>query len=145
LVLRLEATGSDIGLGTLSTYVDNSQPSELGSDARLEIDTVVIRWRKRANRVTGGKQTLACGVLDGLQIADRFDAVRRREGIFTSNRPEKISRWGMRLEKNGRAYSGMSPKFLMARVISLQSPEISLISVRHGCAAGCQSARPCQS
>lgn len=98
LGLRLEATGSDTGLGTLSTYDDNSQPIEFGSDARLEIDTAVISWRKRANRVTVGKQTLAWGVLDGLQITDRFDAVRRREGIFTPNRPERISRWGMRLE-----------------------------------------------
>jgi hypothetical protein len=98
LGLRLEAASSDTGLGTLSTYDDNSQPIELGSDARLEIDTAVIRWRKRANRVTVGKQTLAWGVLDGLQVTDRFDAVRRREGIFTPNRPERISRWGMRLE-----------------------------------------------
>jgi hypothetical protein len=98
LGLRVEAAGSDTGLGTLNAYDDLSQPIDLGSNARIEIDTAVIKWRKRASRVTLGKQTLAWGVLDGLQVTDRFDAVRRREGIFTPNRPERISRWGMRLE-----------------------------------------------
>ena len=100
LGLRVEAAGSDTGLGILSTYDDLSQPTELGPNARIEIDTAVIKWRKRASRVTLGKQTLAWGVLDGLQVTDRFDAVRRREGVFTPNRPERISRWGMRLETN---------------------------------------------
>ena len=100
LDLRLEAAWTDTGLGTRSTYDDLAKPIELGSDARLEIDTAAIKWRKRATRITVGKQTLAWGVLDGLQVTDRFDAVRRREGIFTPNRPERISRWGIRLETN---------------------------------------------
>lgn len=99
LDLRMEAAWSDTGLGTLANYDEFSRPQKFGSDARLEIDKAVVTWRKRSDRLTLGKQTLAWGVLDGLQVTDRFDAVRRREGVFTRQRPERISRWGMRLEK----------------------------------------------
>lgn len=98
LDLRIEAAGSDTGLGTINTYDDISKPLELGPNTRLEIDKAALVWRKGSSRFTLGKQTLAWGVLDGLQVTDRFDAVRRREGVFTPQRPERISRWGVRLE-----------------------------------------------
>jgi uncharacterized protein YfiM (DUF2279 family) len=72
----------------------------LGPDARIEIDEATLSWRKRSSRVTLGKQSFAWGVLDGLQVTDRFDAVRRREAVFTERRPERISRWGARAEFN---------------------------------------------
>jgi hypothetical protein len=41
-------------------------------------------------------------VLDGLQVTDRLDAVRRRDAVFTAQRPERIARWGGRLETRVR-------------------------------------------
>lgn len=95
--LRLELTGSNTGLGTLETYDTFSEPWRLGEDARLEVDSAQLTWRQRNTLVTLGKQTVAWGVLDGVQVTDRFDAVRRREAIFTEQRPERLSRWGARL------------------------------------------------
>jgi len=94
--LRLEAAGDETGLGTIDTYDDISKPLALGPDARLELDGLALAWRRRATQVTLGKQTFAWGVLDGLQVTDRLDAVRLREGVFTPNRPQRIGRWGAR-------------------------------------------------
>lgn len=96
--LRFEAAGSNTGLGTTETYADHSAPVELGPDARAEIDKAVLSWRNRRTRVQLGKQTVAWGVLDGLQVTDRFDAVRRREAAFIDQRPDRISRWGARAQ-----------------------------------------------
>ncbi len=94
--LRVEAAASDTGLGTRETYSDLSEPWQAGNDARLEIEEATLSWRQRATQVTLGKQTVAWGVLDGVQVTDRFDAVRRREAVFTPERPERLSRWGAR-------------------------------------------------
>ncbi|MEQ8516067.1 MAG: hypothetical protein RIC38_10720, partial [Chromatocurvus sp.] len=94
--LRLELAGSDTGLGTRDTYSAASEPWRLGDDARLELDSAQLTWRRRTTLVTLGKQSVAWGVLDGIQVTDRFDAVRRREAIFTPQRPERLTRWGAR-------------------------------------------------
>ncbi|MEM5517210.1 hypothetical protein WNY37_09630 [Henriciella sp. AS95] len=98
LSLRLESAHAMVGLGSLQTYDEASHPLELGDSTRIEIDQATLSWRKRSTRVTLGKQTLAWGVLDGLQVTDRFDAVRRREAVFIDQRPDRMSRWGARAQ-----------------------------------------------
>lgn len=98
LALRLELAGQGTDLGTTATASDLSRPLLHSDDARLEIDRATLNWRGEAVDLTLGKQTVAWGVLDGLQVTDRFDAVRRRESIFTDPRPERLSRWGARLK-----------------------------------------------
>ena len=98
LALRAEAAFDNTGLGSLDTFDGHSRPLELGRDGRVEIEEATLSWRRRATRVTLGKQTFAWGVLDGLQVTDRFDAVRRREAVFTEQRPERLSKWGARAE-----------------------------------------------
>lgn len=98
LELRGEVSGSDTGLGALAGYDDASRPWSRDGDSRLEIERALLRWRRGAKRLTLGKQTLAWGVLDGLQVTDRMDAVRRREAFFTEPRPDRIGRWGARAE-----------------------------------------------
>lgn len=94
--LRVEGAASDTGLGTRETYSNVAEPWQWGNDVRLEIDAATLSWRKRTTQLTLGKQTVAWGVLDGVQVTDRFDAVRRREAVFTQERPERLSRWGAR-------------------------------------------------
>lgn len=98
IALRIEAAAGDVGLGTDTTYSDASRPLSVGPDGRVEIDEATLSWRQRSTRLTLGKQALAWGVLDGLQVTDRFDAVRRREAVFIDQRPDRISRWGARAE-----------------------------------------------
>jgi len=98
LALRAEAAFDNTGLGSIDTFDALSRPLELGRDGRVEIEEATLSWRRRATRVTLGKQTFAWGVLDGLQVTDRFDAVRRREAVFTEQRPERLSKWGARAE-----------------------------------------------
>jgi hypothetical protein len=100
VALRIEGATGDTGLGSMDAYGDLSRPLRLGPDARIEVDEATLSWRKHSTRITLGKQSLAWGVLDGLQVTDRFDAVRRREAVFTDQRPERISRWGARAEFN---------------------------------------------
>lgn len=97
--LRLESAFGDTGLGTIRTFDTLSRPWEIGDKTRLEIDTATLEWRQGPTRLTIGKQAIAWGVLDGLQVTDRLDAVRRRESVFTPWRPERISRWSMRLQR----------------------------------------------
>lgn len=98
VTLRLEAAGADTGLGTRETFSEISRPLKISEDARMEIDEAVLGWRRGGARIRLGKQTAAWGVLDGVQVTDRFDAVRRREAVFFDNRPDRISRWGARAE-----------------------------------------------
>lgn len=98
LDFRLEGAADDVGLGTQTTYDHISQPLVLGPDARIEIDTATLSWRSRSTRLTLGKQSVAWGVLDGLQVTDRFDATRRRDAVFIEHRPDRLSRWGARAE-----------------------------------------------
>lgn len=99
LGLRLEVADDDTGLGSLATYSSLSRPLLRSERARLEIDQAVLAWRGEAATLTLGKQTLAWGVLDGLQVTDRFDPVRRRDFVLTETRPERLSRWGVRLRQ----------------------------------------------
>jgi len=94
--VRAEFAGEETGLGTRSTYGSASKPLELGSNGRIEIDKAIIIWRKQSASVVLGKQAVAWGVLDGVQITDRFDAVRLREGPFGETRPDRLTRWGAR-------------------------------------------------
>lgn len=36
------------------------------------------------------------GVLDGVQITDRFDPMRRHDFVFSDVKPDRIARWGAR-------------------------------------------------
>jgi hypothetical protein len=94
---RLELADDQTGLGTMETYSDISRPLKLGNHGRFEIDRATLSWRKKSTILTLGKQSVAWGVMDGLQVTDRFDATRRRDAVFTEERPERIGRWGARL------------------------------------------------
>lgn len=95
---RVELAPDRTGLGTRDTYAPWSRPMLLTDDGRLELDRLTLQWRTGATRLTLGKQALAWGVLDGVQVTDRFDAVRRRDFVATDLRPERIGRWAVRLE-----------------------------------------------
>lgn len=98
MTLRLERYDADTGLGTRDTFDSISKPWEISDSTYLEIERATLTWRKRATRITFGKQTFAWGVLDGIQVTDRFDATRKREAIFVDQRPDRIPRWGARAE-----------------------------------------------
>lgn len=97
LSARVEIADDQTGLGTTETFSDHSRPLIRSDTGRLEIDRATINFRGDSLNATLGKQTVAWGVLDGLQITDRFDAVRRRDAVFTDPRPERIARWGARV------------------------------------------------
>jgi hypothetical protein len=97
LELRAEWAKDDTGLGTTETYASASRPLVDDRDRRVEIDRAVLEGRFGATVLTLGKQTVPWGVLDGIQVTDRFDAVRRRDFLFTEVRPERLARWGARL------------------------------------------------
>jgi len=98
LAVRLELAEDETGLGTVDTFSDLSRPLARSNTTRIEIDTATLTWRRSSTFLTLGKQTIPWGKLDGLQVTDRFDAVRRRDYVFTDVRPDRISRWGARLE-----------------------------------------------
>ena len=93
--LRLEYADDDTGLGGVSGYSDASKPWLADRRARVELDRAHLTYRSGATRIRVGKQVTAWGVLDGLRITDRFDAVRRRDFVYTPIRPERIARWGI--------------------------------------------------
>ncbi len=97
--IRLEVADDDTGLGSKATYSGAARPFLRSDDARLEIDEAVLAYRRRDLRLTLGKQTTPWGVLDGVRITDRFDAVRLRDFVLTETRPERIARWGVRARK----------------------------------------------
>ena len=96
LALRGDFADDDTGLGTVDTFSPLSRPFVDGGQAHVGIERATLSWRKRRNRVTLGKQTIAWGVLDGLQVTDRYDPVRRRDAVLGEVRPERIARWGAR-------------------------------------------------
>lgn len=98
LSARFELANDEAGLGTTSTFSDLSRPLIRSDTARLEIDRATLGYRGDRLDFTLGKQTIAWGILDGLQVTDRFDAVRRRDAVFTDPRPERIARWGARMK-----------------------------------------------
>ena len=99
VALRLEFADDDVGLGSIETYSELSQSLLRSNTTRLEIDRATLNYKKGKTRLTLGKQTMAWGVLDGIQVTDRFDPVRRRDFVFSETRPERISRWGARWQQ----------------------------------------------
>lgn len=98
---RVDAADDRTGLGTTRSYSPASRPLIDSEHVRLEIDQFVLSRRFGAQRLSIGKQTLAWGVLDGIQITDRFDPVRRRDFVLTEFRPERLARWGLRWRHDG--------------------------------------------
>jgi hypothetical protein len=86
----------DTGLGSTDNYASFNRPIIDNSDTRVELTRAFLMWRKRATSFVVGKQVTPWGVLDGVQVTDRFDPVRRRDFILTDTRPERIARWGVR-------------------------------------------------
>lgn len=101
---RVEAAYDRTGLGTTRSYSPASRPLIDSENTRLEIDQFVLGRRFGANRLSIGKQTLPWGVLDGIQITDRFDPVRRRDFVLSELRPERLARWGLRWRHDGDAW-----------------------------------------
>jgi hypothetical protein len=93
---RAEVADDEIGLGANNAYSSASRPLINNSSTRVELDRVFVQWRNRVHSFTLGKQVTPWGVLDGVQITDRFDPVRRRDFVFTDVRPDRIARWGAR-------------------------------------------------
>lgn len=87
---------SKTGLGSTDNFATLNQPLLDSTDARIELTRAFLMWRKRGTSVVIGKQVTPWGVLDGVQVTDRFDPVRRRDFVLTDMRPERIARWGIR-------------------------------------------------
>jgi len=104
LGLRLEFADDDTGLGSTRTYASISDPLIDTENARLEIDQASITRQRSDQQIIVGKQVVAWGVLDGLRVTDRFAPVRLRDFVATESRPERLSRWGIRLRQ--RAVGG---------------------------------------
>jgi hypothetical protein len=98
---RLEAAYDRTGLGTVRSFSPAARPLIDEEHVRLDIDRLVISRSFGDNRLSIGKQTVPWGVLDGLQITDRFDPVRRVDFVLTEVRPERLARWGLRWRHDG--------------------------------------------
>ena len=96
--LELSATfaDDDVGLGTSNTFAHFNQEIIDNEHARLAISQFSFTWRKGKNTIDLGKQYIPWGVLDGVQVTDRFDPVRRRDFVFAEFKPERLARWGAR-------------------------------------------------
>lgn len=104
VAMRLELANDDTGLGSLNAYSPASEPLLRSRRARLEFDRALLRWRGERSVLTLGKQVVAWGALDGLQVADRFNPVRLRDFVFLDTRPDRLSRWGARLQRLGERW-----------------------------------------
>lgn len=93
---RLVAASDETGLGTSETFSGASRPVDVGPHGRIELDRAFITLMTGGHRLTLGKQSLAWGILDGLQVTDRFDPVNRTEAVFGEVRPQRLARWGVR-------------------------------------------------
>lgn len=131
--MRLELADDETGLGTTDTYSSISRPLIRTDNVRLEIDRATLTYKSNGTRIVLGKQSVAWGVLDGIQISDQFSPVRQRDFVFSNQRPERISRWGVRAQRSighwlvegaaafdptvnqlalpGDAFSPLSPRF----------------------------------
>lgn len=98
---RFEAAHDRTGLGAVGGFSPASRPLVDKDDLRLDIDQFVLSRRFGRHRLSIGKQTVAWGVLDGIQVTDRFDPVRRRDFVLTEVRPERLARWGLRWRIGG--------------------------------------------
>ena len=97
---RIELADDNTGLGTVDTFSDASRPLIDEARVRIELDRVILQYKRRGTRIKIGKQVTAWGVLDGLQVTDRFDASRRRDFVLTDPRPDRIARWGVRAQQS---------------------------------------------
>ncbi|MGY6533454.1 DUF1302 family protein [Glycocaulis sp.] len=93
---RLVAASDGTGLGTTETFSSASRPLDIGPHGRIELDRAFITLGTGDHRLTLGKQSLAWGILDGLQVTDRFDPINRTEAVFGEVRPQRLARWGAR-------------------------------------------------
>lgn len=93
---RLVAAFDETGLGTTETFSGASRPVDIGPHGRIELDRAFITLGTGDHRLTLGKQSLAWGILDGLQVTDRFDPITRAEAVFGEVRPQRLARWGAR-------------------------------------------------
>jgi hypothetical protein len=93
---RLVAAFDETGLGTTETFSGASRPVDIGAHGRIELDRAFITLGTGDHRLTLGKQSLAWGILDGLQVTDRFDPISRTEAVFGEVRPQRLARWGAR-------------------------------------------------
>ncbi|WP_342805705.1 DUF1302 family protein [Alteromonas sp. M12] len=129
LDLRGEAADDDVGLGTVNTYSSLSKPLLDGKHTRFEVDRAFVQWRERAHTLTLGKQVTPWGVLDGIQITDRFDPVRRRDFVLTDVRPQRIARWGARW-RNTLGKFKLDASFALDGTVSQQA-EINTLFFTH--------------
>ena len=97
---RIELADDETGLGTVETFSDASRPLIDEARIRIELDRAILQYKKGGTRLKFGKQVTAWGVLDGLQVTDRFDASRRRDFVLTDPRPDRIARWGVRAQQS---------------------------------------------
>lgn len=93
---RLVLASDETGLGSIANFSGFSRPAELGPHGRIELDRAFVTLGMGDHRLTLGKQSMAWGILDGLQVTDRFDPVDRTEGVFAEVRPVRMARWGAR-------------------------------------------------
>ncbi|GAC32570.1 hypothetical protein [Paraglaciecola polaris] len=91
-----QLASDNTGLGRVDNFASLNRPIFDNNKARVELARASVMWRKRGTSVVIGKQVTPWGVLDGIQVTDRFDPVRRRDFVLTDMRPERIARWGVR-------------------------------------------------
>ena len=95
--LRLEADGSQTGVGTRRSFSPVSAPLIKGDDVRLEIDEAYLDIIAGDLDITLGKQIIAWGSIDGVRVTDTINPARLTEGVARNQRPDRIPIWAMRL------------------------------------------------
>lgn len=101
LGLKLLVAKDDVGLGRVDGFSPASRPVLSGEDVALTLERAVLIHQTDNTEFTVGKQSVAWGSLDGLQVVDRFDPQRRVDFILSEPRPDRLSRWGARLKLHG--------------------------------------------
>lgn len=94
--LGAEFADDDVGLGGVNNFAPYSQDWIHEDHVRLGLNQFLLSWRSGTNTVDLGKQVIPWGLLDGVQVSDRFDPVRRRDYVFAQIKPERLARWGLR-------------------------------------------------
>lgn len=94
--LSAELADDDVGLGSSRSFAHFNKLVIDENHVRLDISQLLLTWRQGINTLDIGKQIIPWGVLDGVQVSDRFDPVRRRDFVFAEHKPERLARWGVR-------------------------------------------------
>lgn len=97
---RAQWADDQTGLGSISAFAQLSRPLIKTDHSRVEIDRAYVTFRHQTFTLKLGKQVTPWGVLDGIQITDRFDPIRRNDFILSDPRPSRISRWGLNSQAN---------------------------------------------